>query len=196
MNRSRLFFRPIIFEHPQRRVSPSLLNRIALSQDFLSWVQDQLKQQTRAAPAPPAADNGAASPTKPPPIPLDHVLDLLHEYGDKLERTTSGDVLRTSPSGTLFRSSSSGANCFECLKRTSSVASSLAEDDVTHAGQPAADAAGGEVLPAAAKEAAPLTKKELAVEDRVVFIGSTAAKNSTFTTFGWVPARGSVGSWQ
>eukprot|EP00243_Klebsormidium_subtile_P003995 TRINITY_DN1777_c0_g1_i1.p1 TRINITY_DN1777_c0_g1~~TRINITY_DN1777_c0_g1_i1.p1 ORF type:complete len:674 (+),score=306.34 TRINITY_DN1777_c0_g1_i1:68-2023(+) len=58
----------------------------------------------------------------------------------------------------------------------------MTEDDV-HGGQ-VGDAPGGEVAPPAAKEAAPLAKKDLAVEDRVVFIGSTAAKNATFTTFG------------
>lgn len=151
-------------------------------------MQDQLKQQSQ--PAPPAATDGASSPTKPPPIPLDHVLGLLHEYGDKLERTTSGDVLRSSPAGTLFRTSS-GANCVECLKRTSSVASELTEDDV-HGGQ-VGDAPGGEIAPLAAKEGAPLAKKDLTIEDRVVFIGATAAKNATFTTFGWVQRFFSLG---
>jgi hypothetical protein len=110
---------------------------------------------------------------------LDHVLGLLHEYGDKLERTTSGNVLQTGSSGNLLRTSS-GANCVECLKRTSSIASGVSEEDI----QAATEAAGGEAAPTGVKESAPLAKKELTMGDRVVFIGATAAKNSTFTTFG------------
>lgn len=110
---------------------------------------------------------------------MDHVLGLLHEYGDKLERTTSGNVLQSGSSGNLLRTSS-GANCVECLKRTSSIASGVSEEDI----QAATEAAGGEAAPAGVKEAAPLAKKELTMGDRVVFIGATAAKNSTFTTFG------------